>query len=239
MTEVTITVTGVSKRFGEVVAVDGLTFRAEPGRVTGFLGPNGAGKSTTMRMLLGLVRPDEGTARFGDTAYRDLADPSGTVGAVLDVAAAHPATTARGHLRTYCRLGGHPASRVEEVIARVQLDGFTDRRVGGFSTGMRQRLSLATALLGDPDVLVLDEPSNGLDPAGIAWLRSFLRDAAADGRTVLLSSHVLSELELSIDDLVLIDRGRLSWAGPLAEFTDHGRTLEAAFLEQTQNGARR
>ncbi|MDR5700945.1 ABC transporter ATP-binding protein [Agromyces aerolatus] len=239
MSGVTIDVSGMSKRFGDVLAVDGVTFRAEPGRVTGFLGPNGAGKSTTLRMLLGLVRADEGTAHFGGSAYLDLLDPSGTVGAVLDLAAAHPATTARGHLHTYCALGGHPAGRVEDVIAQVQLDGFADRRVGGFSTGMRQRLSLATALLGDPAVLVLDEPSNGLDPAGIAWLRAFLRDVAAAGRTILLSSHVLSELQHGIDDLVLIDQGRISWTGPITEFTTDGLTLEEAFLERTREGATR
>ncbi|MDF2994222.1 MAG: drrA 10, partial [Microbacterium sp.] len=145
MTGVPIVVAGVSKRFGDVLAVDRIAFRAEPGRVTGFLGPNGAGKSTTLRILLGLISADEGTAKFGDASYRDLASPSSTAGAVLDLASAHPAMTARGHLRTNCALGGHPAGRVDEVIAQVRLEDFADRRVGGFSTGMRQRLSLATA----------------------------------------------------------------------------------------------
>lgn len=152
---------------------------------------------------------------------------------MLDIASAHPTTTARGHLSTFSALGGHPPHRVTEVINAVKLDGFADRRVGGFSTGMRQRLALATALLGDPSVLVLDEPSNGLDPAGIVWLRGFLRDFAASGRTVLISSHVLTELQHSIDDLVLINHGRIAWSGTLSAFTGHGTTLEEAFLNLT------
>lgn len=234
MNGIPIEIAGLTKRFGQLLAADAVSFRAEPGRVTGFVGPNGAGKSTTLRALLGLTSADAGSAHFDGTAYRDLRDPTGTVGAVLDLAAAHPATTGHGHLRTYCTLGGHPAHRVEEVIAITGLDGFAGRRVSGYSTGMRQRLALATALLGDPAVLVLDEPSNGLDPAGIVWLRTFLRRFAATGRTVLLSSHVLSELQLSIDDLVLIDHGRIAWTGPVAEFAGRGLTLEEAFLERTQ-----
>jgi len=232
-----IEVTGLTKRFGTLHAVHDASFVARAGRVTGFLGPNGAGKSTTLRMLLGLMRPDAGSALFGGIRYQDLVDPSGTVGAVLDLAGAHPAMTARGHLRTTCALGGHERRRVEDVADVVGISSFIDRRVGTYSTGMRQRLALATALLGDPEVLVLDEPSNGLDPAGIVWLREFVRDFAAGGRTVLLSSHVLTELQHGIDDLVLIDRGRVTWSGPLAEFTERGTSLEEAFLELT-SGAR-
>jgi ABC-2 type transport system ATP-binding protein len=228
-----IQATGLAKRFGTIPAVADVTFTAAPGRVTGLVGPNGAGKSTTLRMLLGLVRPDAGTATFNGTPYRELQSPAEVVGAVLDIASAHPAATARGHLRTVAALAGQPRSRVDEVIAAAGLTSFADRRVKGFSTGMRQRLALATALLGRPGVLVLDEPSNGLDPAGIVWLRTFLRDFAAGGGTVLVSSHVLTDLEQSVDDLVLIDRGRTAWTGPLAEFTAHGATLEQAFLTLT------
>ncbi|GAB3749183.1 ABC transporter ATP-binding protein [Microlunatus parietis] len=239
MTGIAIRVDGLTKVYGSVRAVDDVTFSAEPGRITGFLGPNGAGKSTTLRMLLGLVRPDAGTARFNGRAYRDLPNATATVGAVVDLAAAHPATTARGHLRTYAALGGHPATRVAEVITTTGIDGFADRRVGGYSTGMKQRLALATALLGEPRVLVLDEPSNGLDPAGIVWLRNFLRDFAAAGRTVLISSHLLTEVQHSVDDVVLINNGRIAWAGPLTEVTAAGGTLEETFLSITQEGALR
>lgn len=232
-----IEVIGLAKRFGEVDAVRDVSFVAPAGRVTGFLGPNGAGKSTTLRMLLGLTRPDAGAALIGGTRYRDLVDPTGTVGAVLDIAAAHPAMSARGHLRSFCALGGHRPERVAQVAELTGISEYLDRRVGTFSTGMRQRLSLATALLGDPGVLVLDEPSNGLDPGGIVWLRTFLREFAASGRTVLLSSHVLTELQHGIDDLVLIDHGRVAWAGSLAEFTERGTTLEEAFLELTSAAA--
>ncbi|WP_068165784.1 ABC transporter ATP-binding protein [Rhodococcus phenolicus] len=228
-----IEVANLTKRFGRVDAVTDLTFTVRSGRVTGFLGPNGAGKSTTLRMLLGLTRPDRGTALFGRVAYPDLPDPTGTVGAVLDIASAHPATTARDHLRTFCALGGHRMSRVGEVIATVALDRFADRRVGGYSTGMRQRLALATALLGEPEVLVLDEPSNGLDPVGIVWLRGFLREFTDSGGTVLISSHALGELQQSIDDVVLIDHGRLVWTGALDTLTASGDTLEEAFLRLT------
>jgi len=228
-----IEVSGLAKRLGAVDAVRDVSFVAAPGRVTGLLGPNGAGKSTTMRMLLGLTAPDAGTALVGGLRYRDLADPTGTVGAVLDLAGAHPAMTARGHLRSYCLLGAHGGERVERAAELTGISEYLDRRVGSYSTGMRQRLALATALLGDPHVLVLDEPSNGLDPAGIVWLRTFLRGFAANGGTVLLSSHVLTELQHGIDDLVLIDRGRTTWTGSLAEFTERGTSLEAAFLDLT------
>ncbi|MFZ2529206.1 MAG: ATP-binding cassette domain-containing protein [Rhodococcus sp. (in: high G+C Gram-positive bacteria)] len=231
-----IEVEKLAKRFGRLDAVTDITFTARPGRVTGFLGPNGAGKSTTLRMLLGLTRPDRGTALLDGVAYPDLPDPTGTVGAVLDIASAHPAATARDHLRTFCALGGHRMSRVDEVIATALLDRFADRRVGGYSTGMRQRLSLATALLGEPEVLVLDEPSNGLDPVGIVWLRRFLREFADSGGTVLISSHALGELQQGIDDVVLIDRGRLVWTGALDVLTAGGDSLEEAFLRLTTRG---
>ncbi|MFC7621645.1 ABC transporter ATP-binding protein [Microlunatus sp. GCM10028923] len=236
MTGIGIRVEGLTKVYGSVRAVDDVTFSAEPGRITGFLGPNGAGKSTTLRMLLGLVRADAGTARFGGGSYRDLPNATATVGAVVDLAAAHPATTARGHLRTYAALGGHSAARVAEVITAAGIEDFADRRVGGYSTGMKQRLALATALLGDPQVLVLDEPSNGLDPAGIVWLRSFLRDFASSGGTVLISSHLLTEVQHSVDDVVLINNGRIARTGPLAEVTAGGITLEETFLAITREG---
>ncbi|CAM5368631.1 MULTISPECIES: ABC transporter ATP-binding protein [Streptomyces] len=212
-----IEVTGLTKRFGEVTAVDGLSFAVEPGVVTGFLGPNGAGKTTTMRMILGLVTPTEGTATVGGRRYTELDRPSDVVGAVLDTSAFHPNHSARDHLRIYCAMGGHPDSRVDELLTRLGIAEHAHRRTRTFSTGMKQRLSLATALLGDPRVLLLDEPSNGLDPEGIAWLRTFLRELAAEGRTVLVSSHVLSEVQQIVDDIVMIRRGRLVAAGPLAD----------------------
>ncbi|WP_353828720.1 ABC transporter ATP-binding protein [Agromyces sp. SYSU T0242] len=210
-----IEITGLTKRFGAVTAVDDLTFRVEPGHVTGFLGPNGAGKTTTLRALLGLVRPSSGTATFGGTAYRDLPDPARAVGAALD-AAFHPGRTARNHLRVTATGAGIPARRVDEVLEQVGLTEFADRRVGGYSLGMRQRLSLATTLLGDPGVLVLDEPINGLDPEGIKWIRVFLQSLAREGRTVLVSSHLLSEVQQSVDEVVIISRGRLVRIGSLS-----------------------
>ena len=219
MTLAAIEVMGLSKRFGTVDAVTEASFTVHAGRVTGFLGPNGAGKSTTLRMLLGLIHPDAGTALIDGQRYRDLAAPVRTVGAVLDIASAHPGMTASAHLRTTAALAG--------------------RRIGTFSTGMRQRLSLATALLGEPRILVLDEPSNGLDPAGVVWLREFLRQFAADGGAVLISSHLLNDLEHSIDDVVLIDRGRITWTGPLADVLTTRPSLEEAFLHLTREGAQR
>ncbi|RXZ47164.1 ATP-binding cassette domain-containing protein [Agromyces binzhouensis] len=211
----TIEITGLTKRFGAVTAVDDLTFTVEPGRVTGFLGPNGAGKTTTLRTLLGLERPTAGTATFGGTVYRDLERPLETVGAALD-AAFHPGRTARDHLRVTATAAGIRSSRVDEVLEQVGMSEFAGRRVGGFSLGMRQRLALATTLLGDPRVLVLDEPINGLDPEGIRWIRGFLRSLAADGRTVLVSSHLLSEVQQSVDEVVIISRGRLVRTGTLS-----------------------
>ena len=229
--------THVTKRFNEVTAVSDFSARVEPGAVTAFLGPNGAGKTTTLRILLGLARPDSGTALVAGVRFRDLRSPARTIGALLDLAGAHPAMTARAHLRTYGALGGLPHKRVDQTLAAVGADEYADRRVGTFSTGMRQRLGLATALLGEPEILVLDEPLNGLDPAGIAWLRSFLRRFADDGGTVLLSSHVLNELEHTVDDVVVLDRGRVRWSGTLAETTADGRSLETAFLQLTEEVA--
>ena len=217
-----IEISGLSKRFGAVTAVDDLSFTVEPGRVTGFLGPNGAGKTTTLRVLLGLVRASAGTATFGGTPYRDLPRPLETVGAALD-ANFHPGRSARNHLKVYATAAGLPGSRVPVVLEQVGLAGFADRRVGGYSLGMRQRLSLAYTLLGDPGVLVLDEPINGLDPEGIKWIRGFLQRLAHEGRTVLVSSHLLSEVQQSVDDVVIISRGRLVKTGTLASLE-----LEAA-----------
>jgi ABC-2 type transport system ATP-binding protein len=189
----------------------------EPGSVTGFLGPNGAGKTTTLRMLLGLERPDAGTARFNGAEYTRLPEPVRTVGAVLETAF-HPARSGRNHLRVYCRAAGLPLSRADEVLVQVGLAEAGRRRAGGYSLGMRQRLALATALLGDPAVLVLDEPANGLDPEGIQWLRGFIRHLAHDqGRTVLVSSHLLSEVEQTVDRVVIVGAGRLVREGSMAE----------------------
>ncbi|GCB44683.1 ABC transporter ATP-binding protein [Streptomyces sp. NL15-2K] len=212
-----IEVSGLTKRFGTVTAVEGLSFSVEPGVVTGFLGPNGAGKSTTMRIILGLVAPTSGSATIGGRRYAELRRPSETVGAVLDASAFHPNQSARGHLRIYAAMGGYSDARVEELLEQLGLAEAADRATREFSTGMRQRLSLATALLGDPRVLLLDEPSNGLDPEGIAWLRRFLRTLADEGRTVLVSSHVLSEVQQIVDDVVVIRRGRLVASGPLSD----------------------
>ena len=234
MSAMSIQVQGLVKRFGAVDAVTDATFGAAAGRVTGFLGPNGAGKTTTLRMLLGLVRPDAGAALIDGTPYRDLPCPARVVGAMIDIAAAHPRMTARQHLQVYSAVSNLHASRVDVVLEQCGMDRFADRRVGTFSTGMRQRLALASALLGDPQILVLDEPSNGLDPAGIVWLRGFLRQFAAAGRTVLLSSHMLAEVELVADDVVLIDRGAVRRAGSLSELRSSDETLERAFLRATQ-----
>lgn len=205
--------TDVAKRFGPVAAVDGLTARVEPGAVTGFLGPNGAGKTTTLRMLLGLIAPTSGSATIGGQRYRDLKHPLQTVGAVLESSSFHPGRSAAAHLRVYAHAAGIPASRVDDALGIVGLGDVAGRKVGGFSLGMRQRLGLAYALLGDPGVLVLDEPTNGLDPEGIRWIRRFLRDLAAEGRTVLVSSHLLAEVQQSVDSLMIITRGRLVYQG--------------------------
>jgi ABC-2 type transport system ATP-binding protein len=212
-----IEVQALTKRFDSTVAVDDLSFSVEPGRVTGFLGPNGAGKSTTMRAILGLVRPTAGRASVLGVQYRELAQPVRRVGVLLETFDAHPGRSGRNHLRVLALAGGIPRSRVDEVLELVDLRGAGRRRVKGYSLGMRQRLGLAAALLGDPEVLVLDEPTNGLDPQGIRWLRDFLRALAAEGRTILISSHVLSEVAQTVDDVVIVHRGKLVRHAAMAE----------------------
>jgi ABC-2 type transport system ATP-binding protein len=212
-----IEVENLSKRFGKTQAVAGLSFRVEPGTITGFLGPNGAGKSTTLRSVLGLVHPDGGRAEVLGVPYRRLDRPLHQVGAVLEASEVHPGRTGRNHLRVLATAAGLPKSRVEEVLGLVELSASARRRVKGYSLGMRQRLGLAAALLGDPEVLVLDEPANGLDPAGIRWLRDLLRSLAGEGRTVLVSSHVLAEVAQTVDRVVIIHRGRLITQAPIAE----------------------
>lgn len=212
-----ITVLGLTKRYRERVVVDDLSFTAPAGMVTGYLGPNGAGKSTTLRMLLGLARPDAGRATIGGTPYHRLPHPRRVVGAVIDSTGFHPGRSGRGHLRVVAQAAGIPSGRVAEVLDLVGLRGAADRHVGGYSLGMRQRLALASALLGDPPVLVLDEPTNGLDPEGVAWLRELLRLWAGEGRCVLVSSHLLSEVEQVVDRVVIIKDGRLVSEGTVAE----------------------
>ena len=218
-----IEIQGLSKRFGEVAAVDGLSFSARAGAVTGFLGPNGAGKSTTLRMLLGLVRPSEGTATIGGKRYADIAEPFRHVGAVLEADAFHPGRSARDHLRVLAVAAGLPVARVDAVLREVDLADAGHRRVKGFSLGMRQRLGLATALLGEPEVLILDEPANGLDPEGVHWLRRFVRAFADGGGTMLISSHVLAEVAQTVDDVVIIADGRLVAQSSLAELANQSR----------------
>ncbi len=211
-----------SKRFGRVAAVEDLSFEIQAGRVTGFLGPNGAGKSTTLRALLGLVRPSSGSATFDGRRYDQLERPAAFVGAVLEDASFHPGRSARDHLRILAATGRHPARRVDEVLSLVGLEHACDRRVKGYSMGMRQRLAIAAALLGDPRVLILDEPTNGLDPPGITWLRGLLREQAAGGRAVLVSSHVLAEVAQSVDDVVVIADGQLRAQGSLEQVLGGG-----------------
>jgi ABC-2 type transport system ATP-binding protein len=218
-----IAVHGLSKRFGDVVAVDRLGFEVEEGTVVGFLGPNGAGKTTTLRMLLGLVTPTAGSATIHGLPYRELPDPVRQVGALLEASGFHPGRTARNHLLVAATATGLPPGRADRVLAQVGLADAARRRVGGFSLGMRQRLGLATALLGDPQVLVLDEPANGLDPQGVHWLRGFLRQLADQGRTVLVSSHVLAEVAQTVDQVVILAGGRLVTQAPLAALTDQAR----------------
>ena len=204
-----IEVTDIGKLYGETAALKGVTFSAPPGAVTGFLGPNGAGKTTALRILLGLARPDRGTALIDGTKYADLKSPRRVVGAVIDSMGFEPGRTGRDHLRVVARAAAIKQTRVDEVLDFVDLTDAADRAAGGYSQGMRQRLALASALLGDPQVLLLDEPANGLDPAGMAWLRRLLTDWAAQGRTVLFSSHVLTEVEFVADRIVIIDHGRV------------------------------
>ena len=231
MSAAAIETVGLTKRYKSVTAVDDLSFRVREGAVTGFLGPNGAGKTTTLRMVLGLARPSEGTATIQGRRYVELDEPARTVGANLEVAGAHPGRSGRNHLRALAAMAGLPASRVDEVLGLVELESAADRRAGKYSLGMRQRLGLAATLLGDPQVLVLDEPANGLDPQGIRWLRDFLRAMAAEGRTVLVSSHVLAEVAQTVDDVVVIDKGRLVTAGTLAEVTGGDRAVRVRAVE--------
>jgi ABC-2 type transport system ATP-binding protein len=232
-----IDVRNLTKRYGAVTAVDDVTFSVPTGRVTGFLGPNGAGKTTTMRIVLGLARADGGDALVFGRRYRELDEPARSVGAALEITGFHPGRTARNHLRVAATQAGlpDPAAMARTALARVGLDEAADRRVGGFSAGMRQRLALASALLGDPSVLVLDEPSNGLDPAGVAWLRGFLRHFASQGGAVLISSHLLAEVEQTVDDLVVIDRGRMITYGPVDEIVG---ALGAAVVVRTPEAER-
>src|SRR5262245_7624408 len=224
-----IAVSGLTKHYQDVKAVDNLSFAVEPGRVTGFLGPNGAGKTTTLRMLLGLVTPTAGTATIGGVRYADLDQPARRVGGVLEASAAHRGRTGRNHLRVICQAAGVPLARADEVLELVGLTAAGDRTFGGYSLGMRQRLGVAAALVGDPQVLILDEPANGLDPEGIRWMRDLLRTLAAHGRTILVSSHQLPEMELLADDLIIISGGRLAAHGRAASvvhsMADGGRTL--------------
>jgi ABC-2 type transport system ATP-binding protein len=218
-----ISVERLTKRYRETLAVDDLSFSVESGRVTGFLGPNGAGKSTTLRALLGLVRPTSGRALVLGRAFHELRDPARTVGASLDASDVHPGRSGRSHLRTLSEAAGLPTSRVDEVLSLVELTPARDRRLKGYSMGMRQRLALAGALLGDPKILMLDEPANGLDPQGMRWLRDILRSLAAEGRTILVSSHVLSEVEQTVDEIVVISAGRLVTQGALADIITEQR----------------
>jgi ABC-2 type transport system ATP-binding protein len=232
-----VTVRSLTKRFGEVVAVDDLTFSLEAGTVTGILGPNGAGKTTTLRLLLGLARPDAGEALVLGRRYAELDQPTRRVGAVLESNDFDPGRTGRDHLRVLALAGEIPWSRVDEVLGLVDLEPVADRRVKTYSLGMRQRLGLAGALLGDPELLVLDEPANGLDPAGVHWLRTFLRGFADRGGTVLVSSHRLAEVAQTVDRVVIVDHGRLVASARLDELAGPGQTLEDAYLQLTARGA--
>jgi ABC-2 type transport system ATP-binding protein len=229
-----IAVRGVTKRFGAVTAVEGLSFEVRPGVVTGFLGPNGAGKSTTLRIVLGLVLPDEGSANVLGMPYASLPDPTRVVGAVLETQSFNPLRSGRNHLRAMASASGVSQARVDEVLEHVGLAAASRRKAGKYSLGMRQRLGLAGALLGDPRILILDEPANGLDPQGIRWLRDLLRDFAARGNAVLVSSHLLAEMAQLADDVIVINRGRLVQQAPVRELVNGSRTLEDAFFELTE-----
>ena len=232
-----VSAVGLTKRFGDLTAVNDLSFELEAGSVTGFLGPNGAGKTTTLRMLLGLARPTRGQALVFGRPFTELEQPAARVGAVLEASDLHPGRTGRDHLRVLARAAGVPQSRVDEVLALVDLTGAAERRAGGYSLGMRQRLGLAAALLGAPELLVLDEPANGLDPEGVRWLRDSLRAFAMRGGTVLVSSHHLAEVAQTVDRVVIIDRGRLVVESTLEELGTEPSSLENAFLELTSERA--
>jgi ABC-2 type transport system ATP-binding protein len=229
-----IEVRGLTKRYGATLAVDGLSFDVQPGVVTGFLGPNGSGKSTTMRMIMGQDVPDAGRATIGGRPYASLRWPLREVGAVLDAKAFHPGRSARAHLTALAASNAIPRRRVGEVLAQVGLAGVAARRAGTFSLGMAQRLGIAAALLGDPGVLLLDEPVNGLDPDGVRWIRNLLKSLAASGRTVLISSHLISEMALTADRLIVIGRGRLLADTTVTELTARGHSLEDAFFALTE-----
>jgi ABC-2 type transport system ATP-binding protein len=232
-----IAVESLTKRYGGTVAVEDLSFNVRPGSILGFLGPNGAGKTTTLRILLGLARATSGGATIDGRPYASLADPLGKVGAVVDSSGFHPGRKGRNHLRVIAAAAGIPRSRVEEMLKLVELEKAGGRRVKGYSLGMKQRLNLAAALLGDPEVLVLDEPANGLDPQGIRWLRDFLRSLAAQGRTVLVSSHVLAEVSQTVDEVVVIHKGRLRAHSTLEELT-HNRKGGAAARVRSPDATR-
>jgi ABC-2 type transport system ATP-binding protein len=232
-----IEVRGLSKRYGATVAVDRLSFDVRPGMVTGFLGPNGAGKSTTIRMVVGLDAPDAGQARIGGRRYRELRWPLREVGALLEARAFHPGRSARAHLRALAASNGIPRSRVEEVLGLVGLADVAGRRAGKFSLGMGQRLGIAAALLGDPGVVLLDEPANGLDPEGIRWVRNLLGSLAAEGRTVLVSSHLIGEIARTAGHVVVVGRGRLLADTSVAELSRRSASLEEAFFELTSGSA--
>jgi ABC-2 type transport system ATP-binding protein len=228
---------GLSKRYGATDAVQSLTFNVRSSMVTGFLGPNGSGKSTTMRLILGLDTPDAGHVRIDGRRYRDLRWPLREVGALLETRAVHPGRSARAHLRALAASNAIPRSRVEEVLGLVGLAEAAGRRAGGLSLGMAQRLGIAAALLGDPQVLLLDEPVNGLDPEGIRWVRDLLRSLAAEGRTVFVSSHLIGEIARTADHVLVIGRGRLLADTSVAELAARSASLEASFLELTAGSA--
>lgn len=234
-----VEVDGLTKRFGSFTAVDDLSFSVEPGRVTGFLGPNGSGKTTTLRMILGLVRPTAGSSTIGGQAYRSLPNPQRVVGAALEATSFHPGRSGRDHLRVLAAAGGVEDSRVDQLLELTGIPAAARKRAGSYSMGMRQRLGLAAALLGDPDVLILDEPANGLDPEGIRWLRGFLRHLADEGRTVLVSSHMLQEVQQTVDDVVIISNGALVKAGRIEELSGGRRSLVATSDPDALAGALR
>jgi ABC-2 type transport system ATP-binding protein len=229
----TLVADGLTKRYGRVTAVTDMSFTVRSGAVTGFFGPNGAGKTTALKMLVGLARPTAGRAFVNGAPVDSMIPDARVIGVYIEPCGAHPGRSGRAHLRTLATLAGLPRARVDEVLTTVGLEEAGHRRVGKYSMGMRQRLGLAMALLGDPQILVLDEPVNGLDPRGIAWLRTLLREQAALGRTVLLSSHVLSEAAQTVDDVVVVDRGRVVHQGPLSDLEDRGESLELAYLNLT------
>ena len=237
----TIVVDRLTKKFGSLTAVDDLSFTVEPGRITGFLGPNGAGKTTTLRMLLGLVRQTSGTATIGGKRYAEIPQPQRVVGAALEATNFHPGRSGRNHLLVLADTAGVDTRRVDEMLELVGIPAAARRRAGGYSMGMRQRLGLAAAMLGDPQVLLLDEPANGLDPEGIRWLRGFLRHLSGEGKTILVSSHMLQEVEQTVDDVVIIANGRLIKQGPIQEL--HGeatalvRSADPAMLAQALDRA--